>query len=109
MSANTEQVLTIQKIRATSIYKLLFCGMATFIVPLSFLLGVAGYFGAATVKWNAQPIYGLEALFLAPLASTLLMLIFIAIVGTFTCLGLSFFACFRPLKIRVVMAQTITD
>jgi dolichyl-phosphate-mannose--protein O-mannosyl transferase len=105
MNTVVEQVLVVRKVKAASIYKLLFCGLLCSLIPLGVLFGISGFFGADTVKWNNQPIHGAAALFAGPVLSVFVALFFTGFLGTLTCLGLWLLSRFRTLSIRVVMAQ----
>lgn len=105
MSAEIEQVLVVRKIKAASIYKLLLCGLLIAFVPLGLAFGIAGLFGADTVKLNNQPIYGVAALFVGPALSVFVALLFTGFLGTLTSFGLWLFSRFRTMSIRVVLAQ----
>lgn len=102
MSEEIEQVLVVRKIKARSIYKLLLCGLLAVLVPLGLVFGIAGLFGADTVKWNNQPVHGAAALFVAPALSLFITLFFTVFVGTLASLGLWLLSRFRPISIRVV-------
>lgn len=105
MSAEIEQVLVVRKVKAASIYKLLLCGLLVAFIPLGLVLGISGLFGADTVKWNNQPIHGVAALFVGPALSVFMALFFTGFLGTLTTVGLWLLSCFRPISIRVVLAQ----
>lgn len=105
MSVEIEQVLVVRKIKAASIYKLLLCGLLIVFIPLGVVFGIAGLFGADTVKWNNQPIHGAAALFVGPALSVFIALLFTGFLGTLTSLGLWLLSRFRTIRIRVVLAQ----
>jgi hypothetical protein len=104
MNAETEQVMEIRKIRASSIYKLLLCGLLVACIPLGLLFGIAGFFGADTVKWNDQPVHGAAALWAGPALLAFIALVLTGFLGTLTSLGLWLLSRFRTLSIRVVVA-----
>lgn len=105
MSAEIVQELEVRQVKTASIYKLLLLGLLVAFVPLGLMFGVAGLFGADTVKWNNQPIHGVAALFAGPALSVFIALLFTSFLGTFTSLGLWLFSRFRTISIRVVPAQ----
>lgn len=105
MSVDVEQVLIVQKVKAASVYKLLLCGLFISMLPLGVAFGIAGFFGADTVKWNQQPIHGVASLFAGPALTVFITLIFTGFIGSLTCLGLWVLSRFRPLTVRVVLAQ----
>jgi len=105
MNAEIEQVLVVRKVKAASIYKLLFAGLLVAFIPLGLVFGIAGLFGADTVKWNNQPIHGVAALFAGPALSVFVALFFAGFLGTLTSLGLWLLSRFRTIGIRVILAQ----
>jgi len=106
MSAEIEQVLLIRKVKATSIYKLLFYGLLLSFIPLGMVYGISGFFGADTVNWNNQPIHGTAALFAGPALAVSMALFLTVVLGTLTSLGLWMLSYFRTISIRVVLAQS---
>lgn len=102
MSNADTQVLSVHKVKATTIYKLLLLGQLTFLVPLGLLIGIAGYFGAASVRWNNETVHGFAALLAAPAISVSSAVFFTILVGTSTCLGLWVYSWFRPVAVRLV-------
>ena len=105
MSAEIEQVLVIRKVKAASIYKLLLFGLLIAFIPFGVVSGIAGLFGAETVKWNNQPLHGVAALFAGPAISVFIALLFTGFLGTITSLGLWLLSRFRTISIRVVLAH----
>ena len=102
MSSESNQVLVVLKIKAASVYKLLLLGLVASFIPLGVLFGIMAFFGADTVKWNKEPIHGVGALLAGPAISVFVALLFTAIVGTLTCIGLWLISRIRPISIRVV-------
>jgi hypothetical protein len=104
--ANIEQLLVVRKVKAASVYKLLFGGLLVDFVLLGVVFGISGFLGADTVKLNNQPIHGVAALFIAPVLSAFFALPCAGILGTLINFGLWLFFRFRTLSIRVVLAQS---
>jgi hypothetical protein len=102
MSAEAEQVIIVRKVRAATVLKLLLFGLVISFVPLGVAFGVAGYFGADTVKWNNQPVHGVPALFAGPAVSLFVALLFTGFLGALSCLGLWLLSFVRPISIRFV-------
>ena len=105
MNSELEQVIEIRKVKAASIYKLLFVGLVVVFMPLGLLCGTAGLFGADTVKWNNQPIHGVAALFVGSALPLFVALFFAGFLGTLTNLGLWLLSHFHTISIRVILAQ----
>lgn len=105
MSAEIVQVLLVRKVKAASIYKLLLSGLLIVLVPPGVVFGIAGLFGADTVKWNNQAIHGVAALFAGPVLSVFIALLFTCVLGTLTSFGLWLLSRFRAISIQVVLAQ----
>lgn len=102
MNAQSEQVLLVQKIKAASMYKLLFVGLILSLVPLGIVFGVMGFYGADTVTWNNEPVHGTAAIFAGPAIGVFVTLMFTGMFGTLANLGLWILSRFRPISIRVV-------
>jgi hypothetical protein len=102
MRAEIEQEITVRKVRTVTIFKLLLFGLAISLVPLGVAFGIAGYFGADTVKWNSQPVHGISALFAGPAISLFLALMFTGFLGSLSCLGLWLLSLVRPINIKFV-------
>lgn len=101
----TEQTITVQKVRMGSIFKLLFIGLTTWLLPLCIALGIAAYFGADTVTWNKQHLYGLQAVMLSPVIGLMAASLFTLITGSLVCLGLWAYSFARPLTLRIVVSE----
>ncbi len=102
MNAETEQVLVVRKVRAATVFKLLLLGLIISFVPLGVVFGIAGFFGADSVKWNNQPIHGAAALFAGPAVGAFVAVLFAGFIGAMACLGLWLLAFVRPISIRFV-------
>jgi hypothetical protein len=103
MINKNEQTLVVYKIKATSIYKLVFCGLIFTFIPFGFICAILANFGFDTVYWNRQPIHGGQAIIYGPLIAMCSALFFTAFFGTFISLGLWLFSCFRNISIRIIM------
>lgn len=109
METGCEQVIMVRQLRAGTIYKLLLIGLLVSIVPLCLAFGVAGFFGADTVKWNGQPIHGAAALMVSPVLGILFAVMCSALGGTLTCIGLWIYSFFRPIRLRIVNVPDVLD
>lgn len=106
MSHPTEQVLTVRRLKAFTVFQLLFVGQTLAFLPLGVLFGVMACFGADTVKWNGEAVHGAAALLAGPAICLLIAVVCTAFLGAFTYLGLRLYARFRPLHLRVVPAES---
>ena len=91
--------LDIKKLSAGTTYKLIFVGSLVGLLPLCLLFGIMGAFGMDTVTWNEQPVTGFKALFVGPLIGVFMSLIFTAIFGSITAMGLWVYSFFKPITI----------
>jgi hypothetical protein len=98
----TEQTLYVRRIRAGTIYKLLFIGLMTSFIPFGIALGVAAYFGANAVTFNHQYLHGWTALLASPVIAGFGACIFTVFIGTFASFGLWVASFVRLVSIRVV-------
>jgi hypothetical protein len=89
--------VTIDRLYAGSIYKLIGIGLTCCLVPFSLVLGLLSLTGLLTFSWNAKPIMGLWALALSPVAGVLVTLALTFTVGSACVLGLWFYSKFRPI------------
>ena len=105
MSNKNEQTLVVQKIKATSIYKLVSCGLFSIFIPFGFICGVLANFGFDAVYWNREAIHGWHAIIYGPIMTMAVALFFTAFFGTFISLGLWLFSYFRNISIRIIMAH----
>lgn len=90
----------IRRLRAGTVFKLLWTGNTAFLAPLYLLKGVAGLFGLDVLRSEGSYVHGLEALTTAAgflIAGPLVFASF-AFVPTFT--GLWLYSRWRPLVIE---------
>jgi hypothetical protein len=109
MNGDQEQVLLVRKMRAGTIYKLLFIGLVVTLIPFGVVIGISGFFGSDSVKWNNEPIHGVAALFAGPALGVFIAIIFTGILGSLTSLGLWLFSKAHPISIRFVPSQSISS
>lgn len=106
MARAAAQYIVVRKLRAGSIFKLLFAGLMVSLVPLGVLCGIAAFFGADTVRWEGETIHGAAALWAGPVILAFTAMLLTVVVGALTCLGLWLLSWFRPIALRVVPADT---
>ena len=87
----------VRRLRASSIYKILFIGLASSMIPLGLLFGVFALLGADTIRWNNEPIHGVSGLLAGPLIGIAMAIFFSVFFGTACALGLWAYSKFRPL------------
>lgn len=109
MSNKNEQTLVVHKIKATSIYKLVFCGLLSTFIPFGFICGVLANFGFDTVYWNREAIHGWHAIVYGLLINMAVVLFFTAFIGTFINIGLWLFSYFRNISIRIILVELSED
>ena len=90
---------SVNRLSAGSIYKLMFIGLTSSLIPLGFVFGVLAFFGANTVRWNNEPLHGASGLFAGPLLGVVMALFLSAFLGTTSALGLWLYSKFRPLSL----------
>lgn len=94
-------LMTVQRLSFGSIYKLIFVGLMTAMLPLGLLMGVLAWVGFDTVNWDGMPVSGPGAVVVGVLAGLWVALAFTAVMGSLTALGLWLYARFKPLKLRL--------
>ncbi|MEH6556777.1 MAG: hypothetical protein V7459_03510 [Oceanicoccus sp.] len=96
----------VKKICAGSVYKMIAIGLCCSFIPFFLLLGIFGAADMSALTWNRQPLTGFKAIFLSPIIGLLMALVFTAIIGGCTVLGLWLYSFFKPLTIEF---QTIDN
>lgn len=92
--------ISFERLHVGSVYKLVFIGLACAMIPLSIFFGLlACFFGANTITWNGQAIYGYMALLVSPLVGLVSAGIFTLFLGTSCMVGLWLFSRFKPLSL----------
>lgn len=94
--------VSLKRVKASIIYRLLLIGLGIPMVVFSIICGVMGLLGYDMVKWNDQPVHGLLAIPTALLSGVLVTVLFTVFIGSITCLGLWIYSRFRPLEVKVM-------
>lgn len=94
--------MTVRRLAAGTVYKIVAIGLACSIIPLSLLTGALAMFGVSTVMLNHRTVTGIAALFLTPLAGAMMVLMLTLLLGSGMALGLWLFSKFRPLTLMVI-------
>lgn len=93
--------LSLRRLSAGSVYKLVFIGLMTAMLPLGLLMGLMAWVGFETVHWQGVPVAGPGAVVVGVLAGLWVALAFTAVMGSLMALGLWLYARFKPLHLRV--------
>ncbi len=94
--------VSIKRIKASIIYRLLLIGLGLPMMTFSLVCGVLGLFGYDMVKWNDQSIHGALAIPAALFSGLFITVLFTVFVGSIACLGLWVYSRFRPLQVKVL-------
>jgi len=97
-----DNAITVKRLRAGTVFKLLLIGNLTFFVPLGLLAGVMSMFGASTVIWNDQVVTGLPAMLVSPLSGAVFALV-ISVLGWISVfIGLWVYSAYRPVELEFI-------
>lgn len=102
MSKDVPSGITVKRVKASIIYRLILIGLGIPVFIFSFICGVMGIFGYDMVKWNNEVIHGILALPVALFSSLLITVLFTAMFGSVVCLGLWIYSRFRPLEVKTL-------
>lgn len=92
--------ITIKRLRAKAIFKIIFMGLFCAFIPFFTLMGILASQGLITMYWGAVIITGFKAIFIGPLFGILLTLVFGSIIGIFTTLGLMLYSKLKPITLE---------
>jgi hypothetical protein len=114
ISASAKGIDLLTKISATrlstgSIYKLWMIGLTTSFVPLGAVFGVFSLFGYDAVTRNGQPLHGFSGLLAGPFVGAFVALMFTALLGSASALGLWVFSKFKPISIAATGDVEVTS
>lgn len=95
--------ISLKKMSAGSIYKILLLGLTYSLVPLGLFNGILAAVGVnlLTLRWNGEAVHGFSAIIISPIFCFILALVLTGIVGSLVWLGLWIYSQFRPLTLRV--------
>jgi hypothetical protein len=93
--------ISVQRLAAGTTFKLVAIGMLATFVPFSVLMGCFALFGANTLTWNNQNIYGVTAIVASPFIGLLIALVFTLFLGSAMAFGLWVYSKFRLLTLLV--------
>ena len=101
-NAEASSTVSLKRINAAIIYRLLLIGLGIPMISFSFVCGVLSLFGFDLVKWNDQPVHGLLAIPAALFSGVFITVLFTVFIGSIACLGLWDYSRFRPLQVKVM-------
>jgi len=99
------QTITLRRIKAGSLFKLVFLATATVIVPLFLFFGLLALFGANTVSVAGEHVTGIKGLVSAVIMAPLFVIIFSLFAWFGAYVGIRCWGLFRPLSLEYVPAE----
>lgn len=93
--------ISVQRLSAGTTFKLVAIGMLVTFIPFSVLMGCFALFGANTLTWNNENIYGITAVVVSPFIGLLIALGFTLFLGSAMAFGLWVYSKFRSLTLLV--------
>ena len=97
-----ERVLTVRRVAAGSMLRLIGVGFLFSVGPFFVLMGILAGFGKSTLTWNGAPVYGVKAVLLSPLMGVMATGVFTGVAGLGIVLGLWIYSKFKPLQLTVL-------
>ncbi|GAB2189121.1 hypothetical protein MAH1_07290 [Sessilibacter sp. MAH1] len=93
------QPINVQRLHTKSVFKIIFVGVTVFMIPLFSVLGILASVGLLDFYMQGQPVTGIKALFIVPLAGVFLSLFLGALCSVFASLGLIIYGKKRSLTL----------
>jgi len=93
--------ITVHRLSAGTVFKLVATGLACTIIPFSVLMGFLSLFGASTVTWNQQTVTGVYGLIASPFIGLVVVLFLTMFLGSCVTFGLWMFSKLRPMTLLV--------
>lgn len=97
--------LIVCRLSTGSIYKLIFIGLMTAMLPLGLLMGVLAWTGYDTVSWQGLPVAGPLSVVVGLFAGLWVALTFTVMMGSLTAFGLWLYSRFRPIHLLIVASK----
>lgn len=94
------QPITLQRLHTKSIFKIIFIGLAVFLIPLFSVLGILASIGLLDFYIQNQPVTGIKALILVPLTGVFLSLFLGLLCSVFASIGLIIYGKKRSLTLH---------
>lgn len=101
------EILIVQRLRAGSLFKILFIGNAVFFISFCTLMGILGLFGIETMKWNNHPLFGVAGLVASPFIGVFLTLFISTFLWVSTFIGLFVYSKFKFIELEYFPANNI--
>jgi len=95
------QEITVKRVSAGTLYKLVAIGSSITFVLFSILMGCFALFGAHTVTWNHHPLIGVSGLVASPFIGLFIAAIFTIFLGSGMVFGLWLYSKFKPMTLLV--------
>lgn len=97
--------IRIRRIKAGSLFKLVFIASGTVLMPMFVIFGIMALFGAETVTISNEPVTGIMGLIAALIMAPIFTLIFTIFLWIGAYLGIRLFGYFKPLEIEYVPSE----
>lgn len=99
------KTITLRRIKAGSVFKLVLLTTTTAFVPMILFFGVLAFFGAKTVSVSGEHVTGVEGLISSVIMAPFFVVIFSLFAWLGAYVGIRCWGYFRPLSIEYVPAQ----
>lgn len=97
--------LSIRRLSTGSVFKLIFLGLMSAMLPLGLLMGLMAWMGFDTLHWQGVPVSGPWGPLVGLMVGLWVTLAFTAVLGCLVAGGLWLYARFRPLHLQVKIEQ----
>ncbi|WP_456432095.1 hypothetical protein [Nitratifractor sp.] len=97
-----ETMIRIKRLKAGTLFKLLFTRNVMFFVPISSILGILSFFGLATISWNEQVLTGWKAVVASPLIGLFIAILFSIVMWIALGFGLWLFSLFASMDLEYI-------
>lgn len=97
--------IRLRRIKAGSLFKLVFLTSSAIFMPMIILFGVLALFGAKTVTFSGEPVTGIMGLVTSLIMAPFFTLLFAVFLWVGAYLGIRIFGYFKPLEVEYVPAE----
>ncbi|MGF1679056.1 MAG: hypothetical protein ACFCUX_07670 [Candidatus Methylacidiphilales bacterium] len=98
--------IAVKRIKAVTLFKLFFLGLAVWLVPISIIAGILALFGMNSYASDGVNYYGVEGLFRSISAGLALPAVFALTMTCVTWPGLWLYSKFRNIKIDFIKEKS---
>lgn len=98
----TQTTVRISRLSALTNYKILFLGTSFSVGAFSVLMGILAAFGASTVTWNGESVYGLSGLVTGTLLGAASSIFTTVVLGSACVLGTWLYSKFESISITYI-------